>query len=171
MTARGRRMLLHHAGANFVRIISVASAKSCAIQSAELSAVFVSKPVRTRIALIPALCPQCTSISLSPTIMERLRSTACSRAPCKDHSGRGFAAFRVQNRGHRDKRRSRRSSGSPNCRSTSAWTRSYCSPCEITAAASRFDSSPVINLNPRAFNFRSDSGNEGNTCILAGSEQ
>jgi hypothetical protein len=41
-------------------MISVAAPKSCATQSAELSPVLVSKPVRTRIALIPALCPQWT---------------------------------------------------------------------------------------------------------------
>src|SRR5437868_12346470 len=83
----------NHGGANFVKIISVAAAKSSATQSAELSAVFVSKPVRTRIALIPALCPQCASISLSPTIIERLRSTACSRAPCKIIPGAGLRHF------------------------------------------------------------------------------
>src|SRR5207237_2088359 len=39
--------------ANFVKIMLAASAKPCAIQSAELSAVLVSKPVRTRMACMP----------------------------------------------------------------------------------------------------------------------
>ena len=72
------------------------------IQSAELIVAFVSKLVRTRIALIPALCPQWTTTSLSPTKTEDARSTLFSLAPA-NHSGRWFGDIRLERRGHQTK--------------------------------------------------------------------
>ena len=97
--------------------------------------------------LIPALCPQWTSISLSPTKTEDARS---SRFPCtlQNHSGRRLATFGLERRGHAGTKIGGVISGSPICRSTSACTASYCSrvkqprqPCFGFVAGDQFESS------------------------------
>ena len=72
------------------RIRSTAAGTSSATQSAMLSIVSRSNPVRTRIVRTPALRPHSASISLSPIKNERARSMWCSRVASMIIPGAGL---------------------------------------------------------------------------------
>src|SRR5260370_6693902 len=72
------------------RMISAPAGRSSATHSAQLPAVVLSKPVRTRIARRPALWAHSASISLSPIRNECPRSTSWSRAASRTIPGADF---------------------------------------------------------------------------------